>query len=147
MRTLPISLLLFIFTQLSQCKRGGGGGFSSGGSSSGGSSSGSGTNSGSTPCGTACAVPPPKPPCDLGICGCAMVNERENLFELPGLYYNGTITLTHQLTQNSAWDAEALSTSTGTKCDNDDRSQKTYQYPALFFVGPNGNTSDTNPIH
>jgi len=75
-----------------------------------------------------------------------MISERENIYELPGLYYNGTVTITHLLTANSAWDAEASSTRTGEKCANNDREQKTYEYPALFFIGSNGNATDSNPV-
>jgi hypothetical protein len=141
MRTLPTSLLLLCVAHLTTSKRGGGGSFhipSDVGSGSGGSGS-SGGSSG---------VPytPPPPPCDEGLCTCAMISERENIYELPGLYYNGTITVTHQLTGNPAWTAEATTTRAGEKCDNNDHVLKTYTYPALFFIGPKGNASDTNPV-
>lgn len=36
--------------------------------------------------------PPPAPPCDMSDCACAQVDGRMNLYEPPGMYYNGTIT-------------------------------------------------------
>jgi hypothetical protein len=143
MRTLLTSLLLLCITHLAASKRGGGGSFhipSSSGSGSSGSGGSGGGSSGGVP-----YIPPP-PPCDEGLCTCGMISERQNIYELPGLYYNGTITVTHQLTGNSAWTAEAAATGAGEKCDNDDQALKTYTYPALFFIGPKGNDSDTNPV-
>jgi hypothetical protein len=144
MRALPPSLLLLCLSHLTTAKRGGGGGSFNVPSSSG-SSSGSSGGGGSGSSGGGTYTPPP-PPCDQGLCVCGMINERENIYELPGLYYNGTITVTHQLTSNPAWTAEATTTRAGEKCRNNDHETKTYEYPALFFVGPNGNSSDTNPI-
>jgi hypothetical protein len=145
MRSLPTSLVIFCLAQIAFTKRGGGGGFSSGSGSSSSGSSGSGSSGSSGSSGGGTYTPPP-PPCEQGLCVCSMINERENVYELPGLYYNGTVTITHQLSQNSAWDAEAEGSPASTKCANDDRAVKTYEYPALFYIGPNGNASDTNPV-
>lgn len=76
-----------------------------------------------------------------------MIPVRMDLYELPGLYYNGTLTITHKLTQNSAWDTISLAKPGAETCANNDETQKTYEYPALFFIGPKGNDSDTNPVH
>jgi len=88
----------------------------------------------------------PEPRCDMGPCACLMVPERERQYELPGLYYNGTLTVTHRLSDNSAWLYEDPDWSPRNQCQNNDRAVKTYEYPGLFFVGPTGNDSDTNPI-
>ena len=37
-------------------------------------------------------------PCDWGM--------RHKAFGLPGLYYNGTLTIRHHITDNTAWDEE-----------------------------------------
>ncbi|KAF2436419.1 hypothetical protein EJ08DRAFT_644772 [Tothia fuscella] len=145
MRSLPISLILLCLSHLAFSKggKGEGGGSSSGGSSSDSSSSGSSSgSSGSSGGGTY----KPEPPCNQGLCVCSQISEREHIYELPGLYYNGTIKVTHQLTQNSAWDAEAVGSAASKKCTNDDRGVKTYEYPALFYVGPKGNESDSNEV-
>lgn len=69
---------------------------------------------------------------------------RQETFGIPGLYYNGTLTIRHNLTDNTAWDDE---TGKLMECDNDDRSPKTYEYPAMILIAPTGNVSDTNPMH
>jgi hypothetical protein len=119
-------------------KRGGGGGGSSWGDYGGSSGSGGGGDNGNDG-GGSYTPPPPPPPCDQGTCVCAMIDGRMDLYELPGLYYNGTITVSHKLTQNSAWDAERLHPNGGQMCKptNDD-AVKTYEYPALFYIGPQG---------
>jgi len=69
---------------------------------------------------------------------------RQHAFGLPGLYYNGTLTVQHQLTDNTAWeDADE----DFNDCDNNDKELKTYEYPALLLVGPTANESDSNPMH
>jgi hypothetical protein len=86
-----------------------------------------------------------KKPCGWGVCGCHLIHEREKLFSLPGLYYNGSITIRHHLTDSTVWDDET-DTEDG-PCQNDDRSTKTYTYPGMFLVAPIGNVTDTNPFH
>ncbi|KAI3321876.1 hypothetical protein HD806DRAFT_523799 [Xylariaceae sp. AK1471] len=127
---------------------GGGGGGSSGGGDYGGSSGSGGGGDGGDDDGGSYTPPPPPPPCDQGACVCAMIDGRMDLYELPGLYYNGTITVSHKLVQNSAWDAERLHPNDGQMCKpNNDDAVKTYKYPALFYIGPQGNDSDTNTVH
>lgn len=75
-----------------------------------------------------------------------MDRERHRQTDLPGLYYNGTLTVTHHLTDNSAWALERSKLSDLYQCHNNDRAVKEYKYPGIFFVGPTGNESDTNPI-
>jgi hypothetical protein len=79
-------------------------------------------------------------------CACIMDRERDRQTDLPGLYYNGTLTVTHHLTDNSAWALERPEQSDLYQCHNNDRAIKEYEYPSIFFVGPTGNESDTNPI-
>jgi hypothetical protein len=75
---------------------------------------------------------------------------------MPGLYYNGTLTVTHRISQNSAWTVESLldegydlpyNWTDNRQCSKDERDEKTYEYPALFHVGPRGNAEDLNPLH
>ncbi|KAI9724098.1 MAG: hypothetical protein M1812_000817 [Candelaria pacifica] len=154
MKVIPSISLLFVlcYGHLSFAKGGGsgsggsgsgsggsggsGGGGSDSGSDSGSGSSGSGGGSGST------QIPKPQL-CTLSPCDCARIDQRKDIYQLPASYYNGTLTITHQLSANSAWDAAARH---GSGCDSDDGQSKTYTYPALFAVGPNLNTTDTNPI-
>ncbi|KAI9778240.1 MAG: hypothetical protein M1835_004974 [Candelina submexicana] len=143
-----ISLLLLLScSHLSIAKRGGGGSHGSSGdsdsgsSSSGGSDSGS-SNSGSSSSGSTSSTTPQK--CTLSQCDCARIDQRKDIYQRPASYYNGTLTITHRLSSNSAWDAAALHGGSG--CAADDGQNKTYSYPALFAVGPNLNTADTNPI-
>lgn len=99
-------------------------------------------------------IPPPPPPvpepeCDMSKCACVMVDERTAQCELPGMYYNGTVTVTHKLEDSSMWLYEEPGRNPEENslwCTNNDRNTKTYQYPALIFVGNPGNDSDTNPI-
>ncbi|SPO06739.1 uncharacterized protein DNG_09433 [Cephalotrichum gorgonifer] len=85
----------------------------------------------------------PSSPCDWGA--------RHKAFGLPGIYYNGTLTIRHHITANTAWDKEVRDSPAPpdefTNCQNDDRSAKTYDYPAILLVAPTGNDSDTNPFH
>lgn len=148
---------------------GGGGGGSSGGSSSGdsdgssssgssggggggtydyggGSSGDGGTSSSGGSSGGGGSYTPYVPPCTT--CECRQVARRIQLYELPGSYYNGTITIKHQLSDNSARDLAAIkpSSSGSIRCPADDASVKTYSIPALFTIGSNLNASDTNPV-
>ncbi|EEY23461.1 conserved hypothetical protein [Verticillium alfalfae VaMs.102] len=106
----------------------GGGGGDSGGDDSG-SGSGSGTDDGSS-------RPDNSAPCGYFA--------RLETFGLPGLYYNGTLTVRHHITHNTVWDEESEPIDV---CDNDDRDVKTSRYPALVLIAPTGNESDTNPMH
>ena len=86
---------------------------------------------------------PDAPKClELG-CTCNIIDGRKRIYELPGSYYNGTITMSHKITFNSAWTTQRK---TKIECDNNDGATKSYSYPALFSVGPRGNSSDTNSI-
>lgn len=159
------SLLSFILllTLSPRClaRGGGGGGGSSGGSSgdsgdsSGGSSNGGssassgggnddddddGSDSGSSSGG---GYAPYTPPCTT--CDCRQIDKRVRLYELPASYYNGTITVRHQVTANSARD-NAANADSGSGCPARDSTERTYDYPALFTIGSNLNASDTNPI-
>lgn len=80
--------------------------------------------------------------CGLGKCLCQQVPEREMLFGLPGVYYNGTLTIRHQISESTVWNSGGSGA-----CGNDDGSVKTYEYPALFVAAVRGNESDTNPFH
>lgn len=137
--------LISLFVGFSDAKRGGGGGGGSDSDDDGGSSSGGGDD-GDDSSGPGYVAPPPAPPCDMGECACAQVNEREELYRLPGLYYNGTVKVTHRISSSSAWDLAAEAGSEARTCDNNDDQTKTYEYPALLMVGPTGNSSDSNPI-
>ncbi|KAF1988913.1 hypothetical protein K402DRAFT_391615 [Aulographum hederae CBS 113979] len=142
---LALSLHLLHLSQRALARRGGGGGFDFSGSSGGGDNDDDDESSGS-----GYVPPPPPPPCEQAKCICDNIGGRMNLYELPGIYYNGTLTITHQLTANSAWDAAAIDYDPNAdvpRCDdNKDDQQKSYQYPALLYVGPTGNASDTNPV-
>lgn len=80
---------------------------------------------------------------------------RLQLYALPGLYYNGTLTVTHRVSDNSAYAMEDLDDglelgskfTKDSRCSSDDGAEKTYKYPALFHVGPRGNDEDYNPLH
>lgn len=56
--------------------------------------------------------------CGLGTCGCNRLLERRRLYGLPGLYYNGAITIRHELSSNTAW---------AIGCNNDDEETKIYR--------------------
>lgn len=141
LRTTYLALLLLYFSGLVVSQKKGGGSNSDddfdagdidwnddhGGSGSGGTTTSSGTSR----------------PCGWGVCGCRMMYERQRLFSLPGLYYNGSITIRHHIKNNTAWNDEDLTNG----CENDDGSPKTYTYPGLLLIAPTGNASDTNPIH
>ncbi|KAM0281206.1 hypothetical protein ACHAQH_003637 [Verticillium albo-atrum] len=140
--TLKLLVCLLVSSVAAQRKGGGGGG--GGGGSSGdndGSSSGDGddddagddNDSGS---GGGSSLPDNSAPCGY--------YARLESFGLPGLYYNGTLTVRHHITHNSAWDEESEPIDL---CDNDDRTPKTNTYPALVLIAPTGNDSDTNPMH
>ena len=123
---------------------GGGGGYSGGGSS-GGSSSGDGSDSGGDgSSGSGGSYVPYTPPCTS--CACRQVSKRQQIYELPASYYNGTITVRHNVTMNPARDY-AANASTGSGCPTRDSTAHTYYYPALFTIGSNLNTSDTNPVY
>jgi len=107
---------------------------------------GGGAGGGSPPGVSVQPYPITPPPCALTDCTCNQERERASLYELPGLYYNGTITIVHQLDYNSARNKTSAATANGQRCENSDDSRKEYKYPALFTVGPPGNQSDTNPI-
>ena len=98
------------------------------------------------------------PQCRIGSpdqCVCQLYQPRLKLFALPGLYYNGTLTITHRVSDNSAWAKESLDDglelaftfTNNSRCPSDDGMEKTYEYPALFHVGPRGNDDDPNPLH
>lgn len=74
-------------------------------------------------------------------------HERQRTFGLPGIYYNGSITIRHHITKSTVWDEELEDDDPDSGCDNDDGSPKTYTYPALLLIAPAGNESDTNPMH
>lgn len=83
----------------------------------------------------------PTPPCDW--------DSRHAAFGLPGLYYNGTLTIQHHITASTAW-SEEIGNEFDYRmmnCRNDDRSVKTYAYPAHLLIAPIYNESDTNPFH
>lgn len=69
---------------------------------------------------------------------------RQETFGLPGLYYNGTLTVRHRVKENTAWEDEEGEL---LECDNDDAAPKSYKYPAMVLIAPTGNESDTNPMH
>ena len=140
MHTDSIMLSLFVLSGSALAKGGRGGG---GGSvdTSGGDSSGS-SGSGDSDSGGGYVYTPPKT-CDESACACNNIDGRIRMYELPGSYYNGTITITHQLKANSAW---TPSKPPGQTCENNDAGIKTYSYPGLLEVAANGNTSDTNSI-
>ncbi|KAJ4312897.1 hypothetical protein N0V84_009707 [Fusarium piperis] len=129
---------------------GGDSGGSSGGSSGGGSSDGG--SSGGTSGGGSSGYPygPSSYPnglsnkldCGLGECGCQQLQEREMLFGLPGIYYNGIITIRHHIKNSSTWEFRGAN-----GCGNDDDDEKEYTYPALFVAAPRGNSSDVNPFY
>jgi hypothetical protein len=64
------------------------------------------------------------------------------LFGLPGIYYNGTITVRHRIKNSTVWELKGAN-----GCGNDDDDEKKYTYPALFVAAPRGNSSDVNPFH
>lgn len=149
MRSTPlISALFFLsLSSLTGARRGGdssgGGGDSGGSGGGGGEGGGSGSNDPASyvycnPADFNDISDSSTASCGLGTCECNHLLERRRLYGLPGLYYNGTITVRHQVSYNPAW-------SIG--CNNNDEEPKTYRYPALLLVGPTGNSSDTNPIH
>lgn len=80
--------------------------------------------------------------CGYGQCGCSQLFERQMVYGLPGIYYNGTVTIRHEVTNSSVWNNVGSNI-----CGMDDKSVKTYSYPALFLAAPRGNASDTNPFH
>lgn len=93
--------------------------------------------------------PKPQPTCEESRCVCAMIDERTSQYELPGMYYNGTVTVEHKIDDSSVWlfeDTEKTQENYYKWCGNKDGETKTYEYPALLFVGNTGNDSDTNPI-
>lgn len=143
-RRITVRLVLFFLLQLTVAQRRGGGGgggggdhdddddFSGSGDSGGSGSGGSGGDS----------ISGRPQPCDW--------SARHKAFGLPGLYYNGTLTIRHHITDNPVWDEEIEDPPIEdefTNCQNDDRSVKTYKYPALLLIAPIGNESDTNPFH
>lgn len=149
MISLPVLLLgvmLFLESTIAKGGKGGGGGdisFDSGGGSGGGGGDDdddSDSSGGYTYVDTG-------PECEEGFCACQSINQRIGIFAPPGSYYNGTVQITHKLNSNSAWGYTATDPSHGQMCNNNDDFQKTYSYPALFAVSPNGNSSDTNPIY
>ncbi|KAF4463472.1 hypothetical protein FALBO_9703 [Fusarium albosuccineum] len=159
-----ILLLLLLHFRLVAARRGGGsrGGSSGDGGSSGGGGgggygggSGSGGSSGGSGGGTEPIFHPynyynngidddfdPDFTCGLGTCGCQQLTEREIVYGIPGLYYNGTLTVRHHITNSTSW----IDKGSGA-CGMSDDSPKTYKYPALFLVAPTGNRTDTNPFH
>lgn len=147
-RPITVRLLLFLLLQLAVAQRRGGGGGGGGdhddddssGFGGSGGSGGSGDSGGSGGGSTGGGSKPP--PCGWGA--------RHKTFGLPGLYYNGTLTIRHHITDNPVWDEEVedlIVESEFTNCQNDDRAVKTYKYPALLLIAPIGNESDTNPFH
>ncbi|KAM0327510.1 hypothetical protein ACHAQA_005798 [Verticillium albo-atrum] len=138
--TLKLLVCLLLGSVAAQKKGGGGGGGSGGSDSDNDGSSGDGGNDDSDDTddssGGDSSLPDNSPPCGYF--------DRLEAFGLPGLYYNGTLTIRHHITHNSAWDDEDGPIDL---CDNDDRSPKTYTYPALVLIAPTGNESDTNPMH
>ena len=145
-------ILLFVYVSVflvwaPRClaKKGGGGGDYSGGGYSGGGGSyddgGDDDSDGSSSGGS--GYVPYEPACTT--CECKERDQRVKIYSLPGSYYNGTVTVNHVVSANSARDAAAIAQSQ-TGCPGDDASPKTYSYPALFTVGSNLNSSDTSPI-
>ena len=136
--TSKIVLLSALFSYALAQRRGGGRGGSSGGSGGGDDDDDDddfdyddGSDDGGSDTGGGSSVP----------CGW---RARQYAFGLPGLYYNGTLTIRHLLDDNTAWeDAEQVVN----YCDNDDRKAKTYEYPAMLLIAPTANESDTNPFH
>ncbi|WXC67629.1 hypothetical protein SNK03_013443 [Fusarium graminearum] len=115
-----IIVLLLVYLNTVAARRGGGSwGGSGGGSSSGGSSGGGGSEGGSG--GGTAENPPPGFnswsynnngifdendtgwKCDPNTCGCQQLTEREIVYGIPGLYYNGTLTVQHHITNSSSW--------------------------------------------
>ncbi|KAM5354888.1 hypothetical protein ACJ41O_001534 [Fusarium nematophilum] len=150
-----VSAVVFLLTsiQLVAARRGGSSGDSGGGGGGGGGYGGGyGGDSGGGSGGSGGGYVPSEPTgpngldsglsCGLGDCGCQQLPEREMLYGIPGLYYNGTLTVRHRIAENTAWDNRGSGS-----CGNNDDSAKTYRYPALFLAAPRGNTSDTNPFH
>lgn len=141
-RPTPTRFLLFLLLHLAIAQRRGGGGGGGGedvdgdddfdwdDNGGGGSGGGGGTTGGA-----------PTPPCDW--------DSRHAAFGLPGLYYNGTLTIRHHITANTAWSEEIENEPKFSfiNCQNDDRSVKTYSYPAHLLIAPTYNDSDTNPFH
>ncbi|KAM0490096.1 hypothetical protein ACHAP8_011922 [Fusarium lateritium] len=154
-----IIVLLLVYLNTVAARRGGGSWGGSGGGSSGGGSSGGGGSGGGSGGGTADNPPPGFNPwsyqnngifdesdtgwkCDPKSCGCQQLTEREIVYGIPGLYYNGTLTIQHHITNSSAW----LDKGPGA-CGMADDESNTYKYPALFLVAPTGNKTDANPFH
>lgn len=138
LRTLILWYHLLVASQRCLARRGEEGGDSSDGDYSGSRGSGDDDDSSSGSPSTTYT-----PPCNTREC-----NERDRrikIYSLPGLYYNGTLTINHVITASSARDAATIAQS-DMGCPEDDASPKTYSYPALFLVGSNLNNSDTNPI-
>ncbi|CAG1994229.1 unnamed protein product [Fusarium graminearum] len=154
-----IIVLLLVYLNTVAARRGGGSWGGSGGGSSGGGSSGGGGSEGGSGGGTAENPPPGFNSwsynnngifdendtgwkCDPNTCGCQQLTEREIVYGIPGLYYNGTLTVQHHITNSSSW----LDKGPGA-CGMADDEPNTYKYPALFLVAPTGNKTDTNPFH
>ena len=140
MRWCPVQTLLVLSSLSSNAgaRRGGRSGSSGGGDSDDGSPADEGSpDSGNGDSGS--GLPDKRAPCGWWA--------RQETFGIPGLYYNGNMTIRHHITHNTAWDDEDLQISDLYGCDNDDRASKTYTYPALLLIAPTGNESDTNPMH
>lgn len=134
---------LFFWSHWCLAKRGGGGNDVSGGGNTGGGGSyddhDDDDDSGSSGGGFVLY----EPPCIS--CECMERDQRIKIVSLPGSYYNGSVTINHIVSTNSARDAAIIAKSQ-IGCNSDDASPKNYTYPALFTVGSNLNASDTNPI-
>ena len=137
--SVPVLLALFLSQAVAaRGGRGGGGSTDSSGDSSG-DSGGDSSGGGEIP-----YIPTSDgPKCLESSCTCNIIDGRKRIYELPGSYYNGTLTIKHQIAVNSAYTTQRP---TGMKCDNNDGQEKTYTYPGLLAIGPKGNSSDTNPI-
>ena len=149
-----LTLHLAIYSSPASCRRGGGGHFDGDGAVGSGSDDSDGS-----------LVPSDaeqkkfsfEPTChqEPSQCFCWLYQPRLQLYALPGLYYNGTLTVTHRVSDNSAYAMEALDDglelgsafTNDSRCPSDDCAEKTYKYPALFHVGPRGNNEDPNPLH
>lgn len=134
---------LLLWSQWCLARRGGGGSDDSGGGNTGGGGSyDDGDEDDDSESGGGEYVPY-EPPCIS--CECKERDQRIKIFLLPGSYYNGSVTINHIVSTNSARDAANIPESQ-IGCNSDDASPKNYTYPALFTVGSNLNASDTNPI-
>lgn len=146
MQARQILLFFYVFLVWSpRClaKKGGGGGDYSGGGYSGGGGSYDDDGDDSDGSSSGSGYVPYEPLCTT--CECKERDQRVKIYSLPGSYYNGTVTINHVVSTNSARDAAAIAQSQ-TGCPSDDASPKTYSYPALFTVGSNLNSSDVSPI-